>query len=729
MLSRSSLALVLSATFLLAATPASTARGEDPAKPDNAASGTAASGSGAAEVAAQSAWEFPRKVEAGGVRFAFHEPAVLGYTAADGTITLRVPVEITDAVGRLTWGAVELAGVAHLDLNARLAAIDGLSVVKTAFPGLDEVLAKAAAEGLPDHLPAETLIRLELITDRPGAAPEGDALTGKVSSRPPKIHVRRTPAMLVQIDGEPVLGQVESFPLEYVLNSAADIFHELRDDRWLMLVDGFWAAAPKLEGPWTWFDGKLPIVLTQLPVDHPRGHVRRFVPGTRRYNKRVGKTPPERPETLPEVIVTEEPAELVSLLGDPLFTLVPGVKLMIVANTASDLLFHPRTGKYFLLISGRWFAADEIDGPWAQHYGSLPDEFASIPVTHSRAHVLYSVPGTPQAAEAAARALLPERVLLHRRILASVKYEKGEIVTSPIEKVEYRKVTSTEDAEFQFGGEYLVCVRGAWFRSTSGKGRWTAVEELPEELASVPESTGSYHVTWCKPLGAGEKGFRFAAFGPYRGVYLHKGVPVHGNGWDRRGMLRNGNWYPAPRTYGENRWYDPLAGVFRPRSVLYGDDGLARASEWSAYTASYGRVRWYADRYLQGGRRMFPYSIDADAFDTAAPRPDIYATWAEDVLARDGLPADRFPLGDRTTEISPVGQTIVASTDGAVFRLSDAGIEKWADSAWAADTSADADVKARLAALARVQGLADAMREWAGKRGGALPVNPVVTPR
>jgi hypothetical protein len=713
---KKTLALVLTAaaTAALAASPA---RAQDaPEKTDDAAGETRAP------------WDYPRDVEVSGVRLAFQEPSVLDYTADDGAVSMRVPVMVTDSVGRITWGSLDLTGTAHLDLSSRLAAVDGLAATSTAFPGLDDALATATVEALPNKLPAEILIRLELITDRPGAAPVEDAVTGSVSKRPPEVHVRRTPAMLVQIDGEPEMGQVESFPLEYVLNCATDIFHELRDDRWLMLVDGFWASSPKLEGPWEWFDGKLPVVLTQLPVDHPRGHVRRYVPGTRRYNNRVGKTPPTRPESLPEIIISEKPAELVRLLGDPLFTLVPGVKLMIVANTASDLLFHPRTGKYFLLISGRWFTADEVDGPWEQHYGALPDEFKGIPTDHSRAHVLYSVPGTPQSAEAAARALLPERVLLHRRINASIKYEKGTIISSPIEKVDYRIVTSTEDAEFEMADGYYACVRGAWFRSDTGKGQWKIVEELPEALKSVPESTGAYHVSWCIPRGAQEKGFVFETRGPYRGVYLNKGTPVHGNGWDRRGILRNGNWYPAQRTYGENRWYDPLAATFRPRSVLYGDDGQATATEWSDYTGSYGRVRWYADRYLQGGRRMFPYLIDADAFDTKAPRPDINATWSENVIGRDGLAAERFPLGDRSNEISPASPPIVSDTDGNVFQLTDAGVEKWKDGDWAVTAAAAPEIKTRLEALARVQGFADAARAWAAKRAGALPVNPVVTP-
>ena len=682
-----------------------------------------------AEAPAQKAWDYPREINAGGVRLAMHEPAVLDYVAQDGTTLLRVPLEITDAVGRVTWGAVEIAGRAHLDLGSRLVLVDGLAVAKSAFPELDAELSAKATEKLPGELPAELMLRLELFTDRPGAAPVDEAPTGRVSTRPPEIYVRRSPAVLVQIDGEPVMQPVDSPALEYVINSAADIFHDVRDDRWLLLIDGFWASAPKLIGPWEWFDGKLPIVLTQLKIDHPRGHIRRYVPGTKRYANRVDKSPPVRPEQMPEIIVSEKPAELVLLKGDPLFMLVPRIKLMTVANTASDLLFHPRTAKYFLLVSGRWFQSDEIDGPWAEHFGSLPDEFKLIPRDHGRAHVLWSVAGTPECAEAAARALLPERVLLHRRVQAGVRYEGKTSESSPVEGVEFRKVRNTEDDVFDLGGSFYVCVRGSWFRSDDGKNNWTAAVAMPEKLALVPESTGAYHVNACRPLGAAEKGFAFEVRGPYRGVYLHKGTPVYGNGWDTGGVMRNENWYPSARTYGENRWYDPLAGSFRPRSVTIDGDLAATAAEWSDYTASYGRVVFYADRYLQGGRRMFLYSAGKDEFDLSAPRPDIYTTWAEDVLERDGLPNERFPLGDRSAETTPDSPPVFADDTGHAYRLSAGGnIELYVKDSWIKPPKLDDKILPRLEALARTRARTEQLRKWAAQRSAALPVNPVVTP-
>jgi hypothetical protein len=682
----------------------------------------------AAETAPANAWDYPQEVGVGGVRVALHEPMVVSYAEGEGTIQLRFPAEVTDAVGRVTWGAVEAAGRAHLDLGSRLIAVDGFAVERSVYPELDPELAAKATEKLPEQFPKELLLRLELLTGRPGAAPTEEAPTGRVSTRPPAIHVRNTPAVLIQIDGEPVMQQVASFPLEYVLNSAATLLYEKREERWLLLLDGHWATAKTLEGPWSWNEEKLPIVLTQLAVDHPRGFVRRYIPGTKRYKNLFGKEERSAPETVPEVIISEKAAELVLLHGDPLFMLIPKVRLMTVANTASDLFFHPRSDKYYLLVSGRWFQAQNVEGPWAEHYGALPDEFAQIPRDHGRAHVLWSVPGTPEAAEAAARAMLPERVFLHRRIQVGIRYEGKTPDSSPIEGAEIRKVKNTEDTVFDLGGSYYTCVRGAWFRSDDGKS-FKPVAELSEKLATVPEASGAFHVNACRPDGAEEMGFRFHIRGPYRGVFLHKGVPVHGNGWDTNGMIRNANWYPMPRTYGENRWYDPIAGAFRPRSVLYGDGLVAKASEWSDYTASYGRVRVYADRYLQGGRRMFAYSPGKDEFDLSAPRPDVYATWAEDVLERDGLPRERYPLGDRSMEEAPEGAPVVAAENGNVYRLGENGVELFVKDAWITPPQLDEAIQPQLEALQRARTVTPNLRKWAAQRAAALPINPVVTPR
>lgn len=675
-------------------------------------------------------WEFPREFQAAGRRMTVGEPTLVTRDDATGDLTLRFPAQVIDGAGRITWGTIDAKGKSHLDLTSRLVLVDGLSTASVALPQLAEKDREEISKGVPDSLPKELTIRLEILTAGPGAAPAEPATPPKFSMSAPEIIVRRTPAILVQIDGPIEKDVVADFPLEYVVNTASDLFRDPKSDTWYLLADAVWLEAKKLEGPWK-VAAQTPIVLSQLKVDHPRGHVRLYIAGTPEYAARTGGKKPTPPATIPEIIVRDKPAELVLLEGDPLFMMVQrGVKLQVVANTESDMLYYPKSGQYYLLVAGRWFAADEVDGPWREAFGGLPDEFAKIPRDHVRGHVAWCVPGTPEAAEAAALATLEERVTISRGTSTTVNYEGKEPRTVPIEGTPIKVVTNTDDDVFVVDGTYWCCSKGVWFRSDDGRGGWSPATKLPAALDQIPEGSGSYQSRACRALGAVEGGFRFGATGAYSGVFLWKGTPIYGTGFSRRGLLRGGNWYPSPRTYGENRWYDPVAGAFQPRNVRYGTDMKATAPDWSPYTASYGRVRWFADRYSQGGRRMFTFTPDAGRFDPSAGRPFAWEPWGTQIKEIDGIESKRIPLGDRTAETAPKEAPVVADDKGVVWRVSPKDpkvYETWKDNVWAAADGCGDREKAWLDTFARINARPAQLRAWAERRRAALPVNGTVT--
>lgn len=680
----------------------------------------------AQEAAKPAGWQFPVEISAAGRKMSLREPMLLARDASSGEVKLRFPAEMLDGAGRITWGAVELTGKSHLDLSSRLFLVDGVRVAGAALPQLPDKDREEVTKALPDAVPKELTLRLDLITASPGAAPPEPATPPKLSMSGPEILVRRTPAVLVQIDGEIAKETVADFPFEYVLNTAADLFRDPKSDTWYLLLDGWWVESKSLQGPWK-IAAQTPIVLSQLPISHPRGHVRLFVPGTPEYAKRTGGKKREPPKELPEIIVRDKPAELLLLAGDPLLMFVPGGKLQVVANTASDVLYHGKTEKFYLLVSGRWFLADDVNGPWKEAFGGLPEEFGRIPRDHVRAHVVWSVPGTHEAAEAAALAMLEERVTISPGTSTQVKYDGKELRTLPIEGTQLKVVANTDDDVFAADGAYWCCARGLWFRSDDGRTNWALAAKLPAALDELSESSGAYQVRFCRALGKVESGFSFGVTRAYSGVFLWKGSPVHGTGYSRRGLLRDGNWYPAPRTWGENRWYDPLAGVFQPRTVTYDAGMNAVAAEWSPYTASYGRVKWFASRYDQGGRRMFPFSESAEAFDPSAARPDPFETWGTQIKERDGLRTDRFPLGDRTAEAPPKSPTVVADEKGTVWRAGEKGLETFKDGRWAPGEGISALEKVWIDTFARLDARPAQLRAWAEKRRAPLPVNPTIT--
>ena len=103
---------------------------------------------------------------------------------------------------------------------------------------------------------------------------------------------------------------------------------------------------------------------------------------------------------MPKVFVSQQPAELILLTGEPSYLLVQGTGLLWVSNTESDVFRMGKTGPVYYLVAGRWFSAPDFTGPWTFATPSLPADFKKIPLEHDRSRVLASVPGTDQAAEA-----------------------------------------------------------------------------------------------------------------------------------------------------------------------------------------------------------------------------------------------------------------------------------------------------------------------------------------
>src|SRR5207253_22125 len=76
----------------------------------------------------------------------------------------------------------------------------------------------------------------------------------------------------------------------------------------------------------------------------------------------------------------------------------------------------PKGSYTYVLISGRWFRARSLDGPWAHVAPErLPADFAKIPENHPKGRVLTSVAGTPQARQAVIANRIPQAATIGRK--------------------------------------------------------------------------------------------------------------------------------------------------------------------------------------------------------------------------------------------------------------------------------------------------------------------------
>ena len=123
---------------------------------------------------------------------------------------------------------------------------------------------------------------------------------------------------------------------------------------------------------------------------------------------KTGERPVLEKGEVPQIYVATRPTELIVTQGAPDYVPIEGTQLLYVKNTDADVFRYLDNDKLYVLISGRWFEATSLYGPWKFVPGtSLPADFKNIPDTSPKALVKMSVPGTPQAQEAVISASIP----------------------------------------------------------------------------------------------------------------------------------------------------------------------------------------------------------------------------------------------------------------------------------------------------------------------------------
>ena len=69
------------------------------------------------------------------------------------------------------------------------------------------------------------------------------------------------------------------------------------------------------------------------------------------------------------MIVTTTPTELIVTEGAPDWVPIEGTMLLYVKNTTGNVFKNLNDQQNYVLVTGRWFHAPELSGPWRVHRG------------------------------------------------------------------------------------------------------------------------------------------------------------------------------------------------------------------------------------------------------------------------------------------------------------------------------------------------------------------------
>ena len=183
-----------------------------------------------------------------------------------------------------------------------------------------------------------------------------------------------------------------------VANTHWPLFFNTAASTYYLAVGPQWLTASSLEGQWS-ATKKLPPDMSKVAQDKQWSALKKSIP------------PPAKSDGVaPAVFYSDKPAEVILFDGQPVYTQIPGTQLTYATNTSSVVFVFTPTQQFYYLTAGRWFRANDLQGPWTYATPDLPLDFAKIPLSSPASAILASVPGTNEAKDAVLLAQVPTTI-------------------------------------------------------------------------------------------------------------------------------------------------------------------------------------------------------------------------------------------------------------------------------------------------------------------------------
>jgi len=597
-------------------------------------------------------------------------------------------------------GTIKLEADTKVSLTERLVNFQNMKIVEAKFETLPKEQVQELVATIDKTIPVSDRV---IALDRVLANIDKSKIIPKqvegIKADPPVIFFSKTPAVVVNLDGEPIWSPIKDNDLKFAVNTNWDLFQHTTTNTYYLRINENWLKATAVAGPWT-PAGKLPDSFKKLPADENWKDVKANVPG-----KSI------KAAAVPKVFVSNVPAELILLKGEPTYALVPQTtNLNWVSNTESDVFRTGKTGLVYYLVAGRWFSAPDFTGPWTFATLNLPESFKKIPLEHERSRVLASVPGTDQAAEAVLVAQIPQTARVNKKELKApdIAYQ-GEPQFVGIETTSVQRAVNTDKDIFKVGDAYYLCYQGVWFTGKTANGPWEVASFIPQEIYKIPISSPANHVTYVTVEDNDDEWVTFAAAAGYTGMMIAWGCTVWGPGYYYPPYYGMGGfypyYYPSFHTYGYSAWYNPRTGAYGRSAAVYGPYGGAGVSaRYNPRTGTYSRG---AAAYGPGGSRAVAsaYNPRTGAYATTRQGSNVYGSWGSTAVQRgdDWAVTNRYTnrqtgtttrtvrtdegsaairRGDNGTVAVGDGGNIYAGNDGNVYRREDGTWQKYDNGNW-----------------------------------------------
>ncbi|HUF19360.1 MAG TPA: hypothetical protein VMP00_01280 [Burkholderiales bacterium] len=453
------------------------------------------------------------------------------------------------------FGMLTLSARTAVDAASGMVTIGGITIDDAEFPASSKRATDYAALlqrqlGAQSWQVAQERLQSDIAIDRAARQANAQALR---HDAPHIIHTQR-PAILIPVDGTPVLREVPDTALMRVINTRALILLDRSTQQHFLYASGNWMNARNLEGPWT------PAARISPELEQAKELIAQ--------QNQVDLLEDEEllgSGDVPAIYVSTTPAELLQTDGAPEYSPVADTRLLYVINSPQIILFDLESQQHYALISGRWFRSPRLDLPGWTHVPAtqLPADFAMIPGDHPLAGTRAAVAGTPEAREAVIANAVPEVAGIDRATASlEVPYD-GPASFRPIEGTALQYAVNSPTPVIRASeNAFFALDNGVWFVAGSPYGAWTVATLIPPEIYAIPRSSPLHYVTYVRIYGDTPDTVYVGYTPGYVGSYVaDSNVVVYGTGWAYRPWIGS-VWYGAPVTWGHGftviySWWNP----------------------------------------------------------------------------------------------------------------------------------------------------------------------------
>jgi len=511
------------------------------------------------------------------------------------------------------FGAGWFESRVEIDSSSRIVHPTDLKITEARFPdGTDDVQSEMSAV-LAQQSPSWNL---DFSVDELEAAlkqAETESMAAQnLNTAPPRIIYRDHPALLISIDGEPVLREIENSPYKAVINTTYPLIFDGRN-YYLNAARDVWYRAARATGPYQ-FEASPPADIAAMVNAADLADV-----------ADAATEAPGEPITeanAPEIVVSVEPAQLIVTEGPAAF--VPLVDdLLVLQNSDDDVFMHVGSQEFYIVLAGRWYHAGSLDGPWAyQPADDLPGAFANIPHDSDQADSRVYIAGTQEARDAVLDAQVPKTVAVARgEVDIEVEYD-GDPVYQPVDGTDLVYIQNTGSTVLQSGGLYYLVEDGVWYVSASPNGPWQVSIRRPAQVDTILPTSPVYNVKYVQVYDS-TPSVVYVGYTPgYYGSYVYHNTIFYGSGWYYPPWVSPYYYYPRYSTWGWNVSYNSWSGWnfglswgWGPFSISYYSGGYWHQNHYwhhrhyGRWGPGHYRPRHYGhrghgrDRYADNGHR------------------------------------------------------------------------------------------------------------------------------